>query len=136
MSWEGREEEEGLTCMDGLPRRSELTQPTDFPPTRPDTPQNKKRLGCRRPIGNDMRRRRYWALGSLAGAWRVYVEWDEGRRWGWYEGQEQLSALVEWLKKGGSDRERALLKALGSMPQGPTGANGESGLEPRLPPSC
>ena len=44
------------------------------------------RVGLRRPLGSDMQRRRYWALGGRAGAFCVYVEQDEGRRWGWYEG--------------------------------------------------
>jgi len=43
-------------------------------------------VGVRRPLGADALRRRYWALGGRAGAFRVYVEEDEGRAWGWYEG--------------------------------------------------
>lgn len=44
------------------------------------------RVGLRRPLGSDASRRRYWALGGRAGAFCVYFEEDEGRRWGWYEG--------------------------------------------------
>ncbi len=44
------------------------------------------RVGWRRPLGYDYQRRRYWLLGGRGGAWRVYVEEDEGRLWGYYEG--------------------------------------------------
>ena len=44
------------------------------------------RVGWRKPLGYDMQRRRYWALGSNTGSWRVYVEEQEGNLWGWYEG--------------------------------------------------
>jgi hypothetical protein len=45
-----------------------------------------QRLGLRRALGADLRGRRYWCLGREAGAFRVYVEEEEGRLWGWYEG--------------------------------------------------
>ena len=41
------------------------------------------RLGMRKPAGTDFRKRRYWAFGGSAGAWRIFVEIDEGRQWGW-----------------------------------------------------
>lgn len=41
------------------------------------------RLGLRQPLGEDERGRRYWALGGRGGAWCIFVEWDEGREWGW-----------------------------------------------------
>ena len=44
------------------------------------------RVNSRKPLGVDMQRRRYWALGGRASAWRIYVEEDEGASWGWYEG--------------------------------------------------
>ena len=44
------------------------------------------RVGLRKSLGWDALRRRYWALGGAAGAWRVYVEEDDGKRWGWYDG--------------------------------------------------
>ncbi|GAX74062.1 hypothetical protein CEUSTIGMA_g1512.t1 [Chlamydomonas eustigma] len=80
------------------------------------------RLGARKHLGADMRRRRYWALGCYAGCWRVYVEWEEGRRWGWYEGAS-LVALRTWLKQGGGGaRETALLRCLSNCPLGPAAA--------------
>ena len=44
------------------------------------------RSGLRKSLGWDAGRRRYWALGGGAGAWRVYVEDADGKRWGWYDG--------------------------------------------------
>lgn len=44
------------------------------------------RVGWRKPLGHDMLRRRYWALGAGTACWRVYVEEQEGALWGWYEG--------------------------------------------------
>ena len=44
------------------------------------------RVGVRRPLGADLHRRRYWALGGRASAWRVYVEEPDSSLWGWYEG--------------------------------------------------
>ncbi|DBB03841.1 TPA: hypothetical protein ACH3X1_012936 [Trebouxia sp. C0004] len=73
------------------------------------------RVGWRKALGYDMQRRRYWALGGGTGAWRVYVEEQEGCLWGWYEGQS-LSNLVEWLKAAAIDREAGLLKALSQAP--------------------
>lgn len=46
-----------------------------------------RRLGLRRPLGLDLRGRRYWCFGRQAGAFRVYVEDSEGQAWGWYEGK-------------------------------------------------
>ena len=46
------------------------------------------RVGWRKALGYDMQRRRYWALGANTGAWRVYVEEQEGSLWGWYEGAQ------------------------------------------------
>ncbi len=48
-----------------------------------------RRLGLRRPLGLDLRGRRYWCFGRQAGAFRVYVEDCEGQNWGWYEGKSQ-----------------------------------------------
>ncbi|KAK9821217.1 hypothetical protein WJX81_001314 [Elliptochloris bilobata] len=93
------------------------------------------RVGLRRPLGSDMQRRRFWALGGRAGAFRVYVEEDEGRRWGWYEG-EKLVQLVGWLHAGNVEREAGLLKALAQAPlprvRDPTQAPGagEAGAGP------
>ena len=96
------------------------TSPSLAPP--PSPPTVRRRLGVRRPIGSDSRRRRYWALGGVAGCWRVYVEWDEGRRWGWYEGAEAVRSLIGWLEDGsGMERERSLLRALAGCPLGPAG---------------
>jgi hypothetical protein len=47
------------------------------------------RVGWRKALGYDMQRRRYWALGGGTGAWRVYVEEQEGCLWGWYEGTHE-----------------------------------------------
>ena len=44
------------------------------------------RTGLRRPLGLDMDRRRYWAFGGTAAAWRVWVEEEQGGPWGYYEG--------------------------------------------------
>lgn len=44
------------------------------------------RVGFRKSLGFDMHRRRYWALGATTGAWRVFVETDEGCTWGYYDG--------------------------------------------------
>lgn len=60
------------------------------------------RVGMRRPLGTDAGRRRYWALGGRAGAFRVYVEWDEGRCWGWYEGAwASLLSAILCIQAGG-----------------------------------
>lgn len=45
------------------------------------------RLGLRRALGWDYHRRRYWAFGSAAAAWRLYVESENGTSWGWYDGE-------------------------------------------------
>ena len=47
------------------------------------------RVGWRKALGYDMQRRRYWALGGDTGAWRLYVEEQEGCLWGWYEGTHE-----------------------------------------------
>ena len=44
------------------------------------------RAGLRRPLGQDLLRRRYWALGGIASAWRVYCEDEGGDDWGFYDG--------------------------------------------------
>jgi len=44
------------------------------------------RVGVRRPLGTDSHKRRYWALGGRASAWRLYVEEHDSSLWGWYEG--------------------------------------------------
>lgn len=55
------------------------------------------RVGCRKALGYDVKRRRYWALGGSLGAWRVYVEEAEGTLWGWYEGEQSLGlCLLVW----------------------------------------
>ena len=72
-------------------------------------------MGIRRSLGYDFHRRRYWALGGAAAAWRVYVEEDEGRLWGWYDGP-CIPALVDWLKAGSIEREGLLLRALAQIP--------------------
>lgn len=38
-------------------------------------------IGLRRPLGSDVRRRRYWVLGGGAGAWRVYCEEGDSSNW-------------------------------------------------------
>ena len=48
------------------------------------------RTGVRQPLGVDYQGRAYWALGSRAGAWRIFVE-EPGEDpasslWGFYEG--------------------------------------------------
>lgn len=50
-------------------------------------------MGWRKPLGHDMQRRRYWALGAATGCWRVYVEEQEGALWGWYQGDSPLDTL-------------------------------------------
>ena len=52
------------------------------------------RVGLRKSLGWDALRRRYWALGGAAGAWRVYVEEDDGKRWGWYDGEGRTRQTV------------------------------------------
>lgn len=37
--------------------------------------------GTRRPLGVDFRGQQYWVLGGAAGAWRVFVEQQEGILW-------------------------------------------------------
>jgi hypothetical protein len=56
-------------------------------------------LGLRKCLGYDFHRRRYWALGGGAAAWRVYVEEREGTTWGWYEGA-RLSGLSRRRPRG------------------------------------
>lgn len=50
-------------------------------------------LGFRRSLGWDNSHRRYWALGNAGAAWRIYVEQNEGRSWGYYEGEPSLCSL-------------------------------------------
>jgi hypothetical protein len=38
-------------------------------------------MGLRVPVGTDCRERRYWLLGGVAGAWRLYCEEKEGQLW-------------------------------------------------------
>lgn len=52
------------------------------------------RVGWRKPLGHDMQRRRYWALGAATSCWRVYVEEQEGALWGWYQGDSPLHTLT------------------------------------------
>lgn len=54
-----------------------------------------RRLGLRRPLGLDLRGRRYWCFGRQAGAFRVYVEDNDGQSWGWYEGRSPMAFTVE-----------------------------------------
>ena len=54
----------------------------------------------------------------------MYVEWDDGRSWGWYEGGA-IEELVEWLRGNAaqgitSKREQRLWRALKSCPTGPS----------------
>ena len=44
-------------------------------------------MGFRKSLGTDAQGRRYWGLGPLAGAWRVYVQGADGSQWGWYDGE-------------------------------------------------
>ena len=46
----------------------------------------------------------------------MYVEYYDGLRWGWYEGQS-LTQLLDWLRQGGGiEREAALIKCLATVP--------------------
>ncbi|KAL4423903.1 hypothetical protein ABPG75_001204 [Micractinium tetrahymenae] len=74
-----------------------------------------RRLGLRRPLGLDLRGRRYWCFGRQAGAFRVYVEDNEGQSWGWYEG-DQLTKLRSWVEQASIAVEAPLLRALRTMP--------------------
>ena len=51
------------------------------------------RAGVRQPLGVDYQGRAYWALGSRAGAWRIYVEEPQedpaSSLWGFYEGRHR-----------------------------------------------
>jgi hypothetical protein len=38
-------------------------------------------MGLRMPVGSDCRERRYWLLGGVAGAWRLYCEEKDGELW-------------------------------------------------------
>ena len=55
------------------------------------------RAGVRQPLGVDYQGRAYWALGSRAGAWRIYVEEPTDdpacSLWGYYEGARIESFL-------------------------------------------
>jgi hypothetical protein len=72
------------------------------------------RLGIRRPLGQDMRGRRYWVMGGASGAWSVFVEGADGRQWGWYEGQP-LVQLLHWVRKGDVEQEESLLKVRAAL---------------------
>ncbi len=52
------------------------------------------RLGLRRALGWDYHRRRYWAFGSAAAAWRLYIEHDSGAAWGYYDGEPRVQELA------------------------------------------
>ena len=62
---------------------------SDVPATAPEWAAwlQRRRVGLRRPLGIDLRGRRYWCCGRQAGAFRVYVEENDGQSWGWYEGK-------------------------------------------------
>lgn len=49
------------------------------------------RAGVRQPLGMDYQGRTYWALGSRAAAWRIFVEEPAAEPgsalWGFYEGE-------------------------------------------------
>jgi hypothetical protein len=38
-------------------------------------------MGLRVPVGVDYRGRRYWLLGGVSGAWRLYCEEKDGELW-------------------------------------------------------
>ncbi|GMH41171.1 hypothetical protein BSKO_09081 [Bryopsis sp. KO-2023] len=93
------------------------------------------RLGFMKILGEDIRGRRYWAIGGRAGAWRIFVESfpecyagnepdDENphggprSEWGWYEGSA-LEDLMEWLREGGLHSEKSLLHFLERIPKLP-----------------
>jgi hypothetical protein len=38
-------------------------------------------MGLRVPVGEDYCGRRYWLLGGVAGAWRLYCEEKDGELW-------------------------------------------------------
>lgn len=69
----------------------------------------------RRPLGTDLRGRRYWAFGHKAGCWRIFVEGPEASAWGWYEGAH-IPKLVQWLKSANIERETSLRRALEAVP--------------------
>jgi hypothetical protein len=84
------------------------------------------RVGVRRPLGADALRRRYWALGGRAGAFRVYVEEDEGRTWGWYEGARPRAAPASWWPRAP--------RTPNGLP--PPAAPGRGAAAARRPPRC
>jgi hypothetical protein len=68
-----------------------------------------RRLGLRRPLGFDLRGRRYWCFGHQAGAFRLYIEEEEGKLWGWYEGEAAVPRLLfgaEGVRDWGSEEGR------------------------------
>lgn len=58
------------------------------------------RVGVRRPLGTDSHKRRYWALGGRASAWRLYVEEHDSGLWGWYEGGPPIPNCIPFHKIG------------------------------------
>ena len=59
-------------------------------------------MGFRKSLGTDIQGRRYWGLGPLAGAWRVYVQDAGGSQWGWYDGEHlALQAAIMPDTSGG-----------------------------------
>ncbi|KAF6259564.1 hypothetical protein COO60DRAFT_1700751 [Scenedesmus sp. NREL 46B-D3] len=77
--------------------------------------QEQHSVGLRVPVGSDCRERRYWLLGGVAGAWRLYCEEKEGQLWGYYEG-EQLLRLAHWIACAAIEAELPLLHTLCTMP--------------------
>ena len=56
----------------------------------------------RQPLGVDYQGRSYWALGSRAGAWRIFVE-EPGEeasstQWGFYEGELLLILMHDTMR--------------------------------------
>ncbi|WIA30512.1 hypothetical protein OEZ86_000596 [Tetradesmus obliquus] len=77
--------------------------------------QEQHSMGLRVPLGNDCRQRRYWLLGGVAGAWRLFCEEADGELWGYYEG-EQLLHLTHWIACAAIEAELPLLHTLATMP--------------------
>lgn len=77
--------------------------------------------GFGRPIGEDHARRRYWVLGGVAGAGRVFVQNPTTGSWGWYE-RHQLPDLLAWLTAADIQSERGLVQALALLERVDPGA--------------
>ena len=71
-------------------------------------------MGFRKSLGKDVQGRRYWGLGPLAGAWRVYVQGADGSQWGWYEGEHL--GLQAAIKPDASWGDEAGVAASGRVP--------------------